>query len=76
MCRIFLLKSKQSTPISSFLRLPPVHTLRGFNTVLGFMFLTRRLQCDVTFGFPIEHPEEVVVRTRHNVPKTEKKIQR
>ena len=37
-CRIFLLKSKQSTPISSFLRLPPVQTLRGFNTVLGFMF--------------------------------------
>ena len=37
-CRIFLLKSKQSTPISSFLRLPPVHTLRGFSTVLGFMF--------------------------------------
>uniref|UniRef100_A0A1B0AHU6 Uncharacterized protein n=1 Tax=Glossina pallidipes TaxID=7398 RepID=A0A1B0AHU6_GLOPL len=34
-CRIFLLKSKQSTLILSFFRLPPVQTLRGFSTVFG-----------------------------------------
>uniref|UniRef100_A0A2M3ZND8 Putative secreted peptide n=1 Tax=Anopheles braziliensis TaxID=58242 RepID=A0A2M3ZND8_9DIPT len=36
-CRIRLLKAKQSTLISSFFRLPPVHTLRGFSTVFGLM---------------------------------------
>uniref|UniRef100_A0A6B0U8D6 Putative secreted protein n=1 Tax=Ixodes ricinus TaxID=34613 RepID=A0A6B0U8D6_IXORI len=34
-CRILRLKSRQSTLISSFFRLPPVHTFRAFNTVRG-----------------------------------------
>lgn len=36
--RIFLLKSRLSTLISSFLRFPPVLTLRGFRTDRGLLF--------------------------------------
>lgn len=36
-CKIFLLKSKQSTLISSFLRFPPVHTFLSLSTVRGLV---------------------------------------
>ena len=38
-CKIFFVKSKQSTLISSFLRLAPVLTFRGFNTDRGLITL-------------------------------------
>jgi len=32
----------------------------------GFAVLPRRLQGDVTFGVPVEHPEEIVIGAGHD----------
>lgn len=50
-CKIFLLKSKQSTVISSFLRLPWEHTFLGLRTVFGLA--TSREDSKVTSFFVV-----------------------
>lgn len=65
-CRIFLVKSKLSTLMSSRRRLH-ARTRRGLSTARGgFAALPRGLQGHIPLGVPVKHAEEVVVGSSHD----------